>query len=87
MILTETWLKDHNDAELCIEGYEIFRSDRKRSKSPFGRCSGGVAIYMREDISSHFKQIVTHSNGVIEVICLSLTTLEYPNMGNIPTAR
>ena len=31
---------------------------------------------MREDISSHFKQTVTHSNGVIEVICLSSTTLD-----------
>ena len=75
MILTETWLKDHNDAELRIEGYEIFRSDRKRPKSRFGRSSGGVAIYMREDISSHFKQIVTYSNGVTEVICLSSTSL------------
>ena len=28
--LTETWLHKHKDAELDIEGYSIFRDDRKR---------------------------------------------------------
>ena len=75
MILTETWLRDHTNAELKIEEYEIFRSDRKRHKSRFGRCSGGVAIYVREDFAALFKQTITYSNGVIEAICLSSTTL------------
>ena len=31
--LTETWLKDHLDAEITIDGYKLFRSDRKRLKT------------------------------------------------------
>lgn len=51
--LTETWLKDHKDAELKIEGYQLFRSDRKRSKTgKRGRLSGGAAAYIRDDIAS-----------------------------------
>ena len=75
MVMTETWLRDHKNAELKVEGYQIFRSDRKRRKSKFGRCSGGVAIYMKEDIAVHFKPTVIHSNGVVEILCLYSTTL------------
>ena len=45
--LTETWLKDHFNAELIIENYRIFRADRIRTENNQnrGRDSGGVAIY------------------------------------------
>ena len=51
--LSETWLKDHNEAELKIDGYTLFRADRIRKKrSNRGRDSGGAACYVRNDISS-----------------------------------
>ena len=47
IVLTETWLyEDILDAEVKIEGFNIFRSDRK------GRNHGGVAVYLRDDISA-----------------------------------
>ena len=51
-MLTETWLRDHLDAELCIDGYTIFRTDRDRKKKRRGRNSGGVAVYIRNDVSN-----------------------------------
>ena len=66
--LTETWLTNHYDAELIFDGYQIFRSDRLRPKKKYGRHSGGVALYIRNEISSTFKQILTFSNGVNEVL-------------------
>ena len=55
--LTETWLRDHNDAELDIEGYKTCRCDRSVDRNIIkrGRCSGGVAFYLRKDIASKFK--------------------------------
>ena len=37
--LTETWLnsKEHLEAELDIDGYRLFRSDRNRPKPKHGR--------------------------------------------------
>ena len=53
MCITETWLKDHKDAELYIDGYTLFRADRKRrNKGGRGRLSGGAAAYVRDDIAS-----------------------------------
>ena len=49
--LTETWLGNHLEAELNIDGYKILRKDRDRLKSKYGRLSGGVAIYIKEDLA------------------------------------
>ena len=69
--LSETWLKDHLDAELAIDGYTIFRSDRRRQKkSKRGRDSGGTAFYVRDDIADTFEKLVEFSNGVVEIIAL-----------------
>ena len=69
--LSETWLKDQNEAELQIEGYKIFRSDRVRKKtSARGRDSGGVAFYIRNDLAQSMETILTFSNGVVEALCL-----------------
>ena len=69
MSLTETWLNEHRNAELSIEGYTIFRSDRDRTrKRGRGRGSGGVATYIRNDIASSFKTILQYSNGVNEIL-------------------
>ena len=69
--LTETWLKTHKDAEVGIDGYQIFRSDRKRSKkSNRGRLSGGVAAYVRNDLACKMESQLNFSNGVVEILGL-----------------
>ena len=68
--LSETWLKNHKEAELTIKGYKLHRADRSRSKSTKGRDSGGVACYLRDDIASSCEPILTYSNGVIEILCM-----------------
>ena len=44
IMLTETWLKEHVDAELSISNYTLNRVDRNRQKKRRGRNSGGVAV-------------------------------------------
>ena len=62
---------DHNEAELQIPGYKIFRSDRKRiNRSNRGRLSGGVATYVRDDIAANIEISLAFSNGVVEALCL-----------------
>ena len=47
--LTETWLKDQKEGELDVDGYSLYRGDRKRKKlSTKGRDSGGTAFYIRD---------------------------------------
>ena len=70
MALTETWLYNHKDAELHIEGYKLFRADRKRQKKSRGRFSGGVGCYVRLDIASTMEIVVNFSNGVVELLSL-----------------
>ena len=71
MALTETWLKTHKDAELSIEGYKLFRSDRvRRKKRKKGRLSGGAAAYVHKDLPSQMELNLQFSNGVIEILVL-----------------
>ena len=71
MALTETWLHNHKDAELHIDGYKLFRVDRKRQKrSSRGRFSGGVGCYVRMDLASTMEIMVNYSNGVVELLTL-----------------
>ena len=63
-------MSDHLDAELQIKNYKIFRSDRTRRKAKRGRSSGGVAIYIRDDVAPEFKVITRHCNGVNELLVL-----------------
>ena len=74
--LTETWLRDHNEAELKIENYKIYRSDRvRKKKSERGRDSGGVAIYLRDDLVTTAKEVLKFSTGVIEVLGVHVKSL------------
>ena len=67
--LSETWLSNQKDAELAITGYRLFRADRHRiRKSKKGRDSGGVALYIRNDIADTCEQILHSSDGVIEIL-------------------
>lgn len=69
--LSETWLKDHKEAELLFDNYKIFRSDRVRKKSSVrGRDSGGVAFYVRNDLAQSMEKVLEFSNGVVEALCL-----------------
>ena len=70
--VTETWLRDHRDAELNIDGYTLFRQDRNRTRKSRGRESGGVALYIRDDVSGTAEVILNFSSGVIEMIGVQL---------------
>ena len=53
-----------------IPGYHIFRCDRTKKKRRFGRNSGGVAIYVREDIAGTFECSLDFSNGSVETVAI-----------------
>ena len=61
MALTETWLKEHTDAELEIDGYTLFRQDRKRQRGKRGRDSGGVAVYIMNDLAADMVTVASYS--------------------------
>ena len=65
--LTETWLAEHIDAEMAVEGYTLFRKDRERRRCGNSRDSGGVAVYLRNDIAASTETILGYSNGVTEI--------------------
>ena len=69
-IITETWLRDHLDAEIYIPGYTIFRSDCKRPRKRRGRDTGGAAIYIREDIAASAETSLKFSNGTVDILCV-----------------
>ena len=68
--LSETWLKDHKDAELDIDGYTLYRSDSSRKKKSRGRYSGGVAFYVRDDIAISSEPILIYSTSSVQLLCL-----------------
>ena len=71
MAVTETWLSNHKDAEVKVDGYKLFRGDRKRVKrTSRGRFSGGVGCYVRMDLACTMEILQTFSNGVVELLCL-----------------
>ena len=71
MAVTETWLSNHKDGELQIDGYKLFRGDRKRVKrTSRGRFSGGVGCYVRIDLACTMEVMINYSNGVVELLCL-----------------
>lgn len=97
LMLSETWLREHLDAEVSISDYTIHRADRNRAKKRRGRNSGGVAIFLRDDISAGSEMFLHYSSGVIEAIGLNvpllnavlITVYRQPNDaagGNISTA-
>ena len=63
-------MRDHKDAEVHINGYTIFRVDNTKAKKNRGRDSGGVSVYVRNDIANTFEQTVTFSNGAVDLIAI-----------------
>ena len=71
--LTETWLRDHLDAEVNIEGYKLFRQDRLRPKlNRRGRDGGGTACYLKNEVAAGTDTIINFSNEAIEVLGLHI---------------
>ena len=69
LAVTESWLTDqHVDAEVSISGFSILRSDRK------GREGGGVALYLREDITGDI--LAQFDNGTCEMIIVMVHQLD-----------
>ena len=68
MVLTETWLREHKDAELQIDGYSLFKQDRQHNRRRRGRDSGGVAIYLRSDLAADAEPLLNYSNGVTDAL-------------------
>ena len=67
--MTETWLTDNIvNAEIAISGYTLYRADR------IGRQRGGVAVYVRPDLS--VAPISNFSNGNIETLLLKVKSLD-----------
>ena len=74
--LTETWLQEHLDAEINIDGYTIFRQDRVLQRHK-GRNSGGVALYLRNDIAANAQPLLNYSNGVVETLGLQIKSQNF----------
>ena len=52
--VTETWARENiGDAEMAIEGFNMFRKDRK------DRLGGGVVIYVRSGIEATVEPVLT----------------------------
>ena len=69
--LSETWIKDHLEAELAIPNYTLYKADRHRfKKSNRGRDTRGVCAYIRNDLAGSMEEILSYSNGVVEVVAL-----------------
>ena len=67
--ITETWFKPHlTDAQLDMNGYNIFRSDRIK------RGRGGCCLYIKDSITvtDHYKYDDDH----IQVVCCSLDQIK-----------
>jgi len=67
--LTETWLREHLDTEVNIEGYSLFRQDLQWNKKK-GRASGGVAFYIRYDIAVNTQTVLQYTVGVVYILGL-----------------
>ena len=69
VVLTETHLKpDILSAEVKIEGYSLYRADRGPNKS-----HGGVAIYLRDDLTGQLVAVGT--NSMCETLAIKVKTL------------
>ena len=74
--MSETWLDEHRDAEIHIDGYQIYRSDCcvKRTRNR-GKERGGVALYLRDDLTPLTKILLKYSNGAVDILVLHVKKL------------
>ena len=65
--LTESHLnEDILDAEINIDGFNIFRADRNQTTK------GGVIVYIKKEIAASAKVLKSGSIGLVEYICIYL---------------
>ena len=91
--LSETWLKDHKEAEIAIDDYMIFRTNSPRIKKARGRLSGGGAMYVRDDIACSTEIVFSYETDPVQMICLysqpenfNLPHMSWPGGGCKPGA-
>ena len=72
MNLTETWFDDTVEEIVNVEGYNIFRSDRKN------RERGETAIYVSDKLETNEK--LKMSNGKCEVIAVEMPDIQTLNI-------
>ena len=60
--LTETWAKDGDSFD--IAGYNCFSATRPKTRVR-GRCSGGIAVYIREDLYKFTKRLNSVSHNIL----------------------
>ena len=69
--LTETHLNSaYREAEMHMPGYEMYRADRAD-----GRKKGGTALYLKEELSTSTKVLLSYSNGFVEVLAVMVKEL------------
>ncbi len=77
--LTETWLDSTIKDVVEIEGYNIFRGDRKRREGESqDREGGGTAIYLHEKLEAN--QISEFSNGVCDMVAVMIPEIQTVNI-------
>lgn len=69
--VVESHLRDDIcDAEVNMEGFQLYRADRTR-----GRKKGGAALYIRNDLASSLTVITAASDGVVEHLAVWIRQL------------
>ena len=70
--LTESHLSDDlHEAEISIEGYNVFRKDRTNN-----RRRGGVITYLKDNLAITAQELTSGSIGLIEYQCLYIKRLD-----------
>ena len=72
MNLTETWLDNTVEDVVEIEGYNIFRGDRR------GRVRGGTAIYLHDKIEAN--KISEMSNKECDMVAIMIPEIQMLNI-------
>ena len=72
MNFTETWMDETTKKDLLIDGYNLYRGDRK------GRKGGGTAIYIREEYET--RKIYEMSVNRVEMVAVLIEKLNILNI-------
>lgn len=63
IILYETWTNEHSDIE--IDGYKSYNMYRKFQNRRARRCSGGIVIYIKDELFKGVKIVLNHYDTII----------------------
>ena len=87
--ISESWLTtDHIDRIIEIDGYNLYRNDRKwndkQSISP--KKGGGICIYVKNTVISNAYELADHTMSTIDIE-IQWITLVHPRMNKICIAN